>query len=48
MYIHRACEKTIKKINETFPVLLVTGPIQVGKATVLEHLASNRTIVSLD
>lgn len=48
MYIHRACEKTIEKINETFPILLVTGPMQVGKSTVLEHLASNRTIVSLD
>ena len=30
MYIHRACEKTIKKINETFPVLLVTGPRPVS------------------
>lgn len=49
MYIHRACEETIKKINDTFPVLLVTGPRQVGKSTVLAHMAEeNRTIVSLD
>lgn len=49
MYIKRACEETIKKIDKTFPVLLVTGPRQVGKSTVLEHLAEkNRTIVTLD
>lgn len=49
MYIKRACEKTVKKINETFPVLLVSGPRQVGKSTLLEHLAEkDRTIVTLD
>lgn len=49
MYIKRACEETIRNIDKTFPVLLVTGPRQVGKSTVLEHLAEkNRTIVTLD
>ena len=34
MYIERTLEPTIRKISETFPVLIVTGPRQVGKATV--------------
>ena len=49
MYIKRALEGTILKINATFPILLVTGPRQVGKSTLLEHLADkNRKIVTLD
>ncbi|MCD8217885.1 MAG: ATP-binding protein [Clostridiales bacterium] len=38
-YIRRAAEDTIKKISEMFPVLLVTGPRQVGKTTLLLRLA---------
>lgn len=49
MYIKRAVEETIRKTASAFPVLLVTGPRQVGKSTVLEHLAEeSRTHVSLD
>lgn len=49
MYIERTIEPTIKKISETFPVLIVTGPRQVGKTTLLTRLADpNRKIVSLD
>ncbi|HPX48260.1 MAG TPA: ATP-binding protein [Treponemataceae bacterium] len=49
MYIKRAIEETLQSISATFPVLLLTGPRQVGKSTVLEHLAGNtRLIVSLD
>lgn len=49
MYIERTIEPTIKKISETFPVLIVTGPRQVGKTTLLTQLADpNRKIVSLD
>jgi hypothetical protein len=49
MYIKRAAEDAVKRIIQTFPVLLVTGPRQVGKSTMLENLAkNNRKIVALD
>ncbi|MDR1589213.1 MAG: AAA family ATPase, partial [Oscillospiraceae bacterium] len=49
MYIRRALEDTAKKISESFPVLLVTGPRQVGKTTLLTHLAEDgRRYVTLD
>ncbi len=49
MYIHRAIEDVVLKIAKTFPVLLVTGPRQVGKTTMLRHLAEkDRTYVTLD
>lgn len=49
MYYERTIEPTIRKINETFPVLIVTGPRQVGKTTLLTRLAEpERKIVSLD
>ena len=35
MYIVRNCEKTVKYMSERFPVVLVTGPRQVGKTTML-------------
>lgn len=38
-YIKRAAEDTITRISEMFPVLLVTGPRQVGKTTLLQRLA---------
>ena len=49
MYIKRAIEDTILKVSETFPVLLVTGPRQVGKTTLLTRLADDtRNYVTLD
>ncbi len=49
MYIKRAIEDTVKNIASTFPVMLVTGPRQVGKSTLLNHLAAQkRTTVTLD
>ena len=38
-YIKRAAEDTIAQLSEMFPVLLVTGPRQVGKTTLLQKLA---------
>ncbi len=49
MYIQRAVEDTVKKIALSFPVMLVTGPRQVGKSTLLAQLAEReRKIVTLD
>jgi len=49
MYYNRNIENTLRSINETFPVLLLTGPRQVGKTTLLTKMAENeRKIVSLD
>lgn len=45
----RSLSTTIQKINKTFPVLLVTGPRQVGKTTLLEMCAGeDRNYVTLD
>ncbi len=49
MYINRALEPVIKEVSQSFPVLLVTGPRQVGKTTLLNHIAAqNRQYISLD
>lgn len=51
MYYNRTIEQTLKSISDTFPVLLLIGPRQVGKSTVLENLAGmdkERKRVSLD
>lgn len=49
MYIKRAIEETIMNISNMFPVLLVTGPRQVGKTTLLQKLSEkNRKYVTLD
>lgn len=39
VYIKRAAEDTVARVSEMFPVLLVTGPRQVGKTTLLQKLA---------
>lgn len=49
MYIKRAAEQTVSKISKMFPVLLITGPRQVGKTTLLQKLSdSSRKYVTLD
>ena len=49
MYYERSIEATIRNVSATFPVLLVTGPRQVGKTTLLEKLAEpERKRVTLD
>jgi len=49
VYYERTIEKTLQEITSSFPVLLLTGPRQVGKTTLLTKMADdNRKIVSLD
>ena len=49
MFFERTVAQTVLNVNDTFPVLLVTGPRQVGKSTLLEKLAApERKRVSLD
>ena len=50
VYIKRELERKFLKMNDFFKVVLVTGARQVGKTTMLKHLAegTNRTYVSLD
>jgi predicted AAA+ superfamily ATPase len=49
MYFTRIISSKIEQINATFPVVLITGPRQVGKSTVFEKLKEpNRKSVTLD
>lgn len=49
-YLKRELERKFLKMNSHFKAILVTGARQVGKTTMLKHLAegTNRTYVSLD
>lgn len=47
--IEREIQNNIKKINDTFRVLVVTGPRQVGKSTILKKMMpENMKMISLD
>lgn len=35
-YINRIIEKTVKKLSAEFPAIMITGPRQVGKTTLLQ------------
>lgn len=43
-YIPRSMEPLINRVADEFSVLLVTGPRQVGKSTMLEHIIQEREI----
>ncbi len=51
-YISRFIENTILDMSSTFPVIMLTGARQVGKTTILRHIAENSQdkidFVSLD
>ncbi len=50
MYWERLLEKTIKKAEKTFPAIVITGPRQSGKSTLLnEYLSQTKpSIINLD
>lgn len=53
MYIKRTMEKTVEKLKNYFPVIMISGPRQVGKTTLLNYMAVNEkdekvNFVSLD
>ena len=43
-YIKRAMEDTFLRMNKEFPVILLTGPRQVGKTTMLQNLLQQENI----
>lgn len=48
MYINRQAEKTVEALSKMFGAVLVAGPRQVGKTTMLETLCKNMNYVTLD
>ncbi len=48
MYIRRHAEETVKKLSKMFGVVLVAGPRQVGKTTMLEQIAVGFNRTTLD
>lgn len=49
-YIRRNLENVVNQVTKEYPVVLVTGPRQVGKTTMLQKLmeGSDRGYVTLD
>ena len=45
-YIKRDMESLVKDLNNEYACILITGPRQVGKSTMLEHIDGNRTKVT--
>ena len=49
MFYKRSIETTLRSISDTFPVLVLTGPRQTGKTTLLRSIAEKgRKYVALD
>ena len=48
MYIHRKIEKPLLEALKSFPALLITGPRQAGKSTLLTHLLKEYRYVTFD
>lgn len=49
LYLERTLAKEIKRISENFKAILMTGPRQIGKTTLLKHSSdTNRKYVTLD
>lgn len=48
MYIQRHLESILKPLLQAFPAVLLTGARQVGKSTLLQHIAPDYRYLSLD
>ena len=48
MYIKRHAEETIRKLSSMFGAILVTGPRQTGKTTMLKQITDDARYVTLD
>lgn len=48
MYIKRHAEKTVEQLSKMFGAVLVAGPRQVGKTTMLDKLTGDINTVTLD
>lgn len=48
MYIKRHAEKTVNKLSKMFGAVLVAGPRQVGKTTMLKEIAKDINYASMD
>lgn len=48
MYIKRHAEKTVNELSKMFGAVLVAGPRQVGKTTMLEAITKDTKYVTLD
>ena len=48
MYIKRHLEEVIRECLEQFPIVLVTGPRQVGKTTLLQNVCTDYKYVTLE
>jgi uncharacterized protein len=48
MYLHRKLEKILKVALEQFPAVLITGPRQAGKSTLLQHVLKGYNYVTFD
>ena len=46
--IKRNLEQPIIELSKHFPVIMLTGPRQVGKTTLLESISNNREYITLD
>ena len=47
-YIARSMGATVERLAKQFPALLITGPRQSGKSTLVKHVFKNHTYVTLD
>ncbi|MFA7672977.1 MAG: ATP-binding protein [Clostridia bacterium] len=48
MYINRHIEETVRNISKMFGAVLITGPRQAGKTTLLKKVAKNIAYITLD
>ena len=48
MWIEREITRELKNTAETFPVLVLVGPRQIGKTSLLERIFPNHKYISLD